>query len=156
MTELFQELDEKKKKLVKCWMINSNGEGRHRFVELENFRLWEFLVTTKHGMTVQDVSVCMWVPEPHFVSNRRLFEHAGTVNNVDQVTIQRYDPTYKFCNQIQRYCIADETEDLVARLKAHIKAQGPDVGDWRMATTHGRSIEPDVGELVEPIALGIV
>jgi hypothetical protein len=155
VTDLMQRLDDKKK-LVKCWMVNPSGEGRHRFVELENFRLWEYLVTTKHGMTIQDVSVCLWLSEPHFQYNRNLFEHAGSVSEVDQVTIERYDPNYKFCNLIHRYGLSDETEDLVARLKAHIKAQGPDVGDWQMTITRGRGIEPDVGELVEPIALGIV
>lgn len=146
---------EKKKKLVKCWMVNANEEGRWRFVELETFRLWEYLMNNKHGMRIQDVSVCLWVPDAHYQSNRAMFQHAGKVSPVNQVTIERYDPNYKFCNLIFRFCLAEETEDMVARLKEHIREYGPSDSDWSLTVTDGWGIEPNVGELVEPIALGI-
>lgn len=147
---------EQNKKLVKCWMVNANGEGRHRFVELENFRLWEYLVTNKHNMTISDITVCLWVSDNNFQSNRAMFEHAaGVIFRVDQVTIERYDPNYKFFNLIHRYCLSEETTDLQARLKSLIVDQGAKAGDWKMLVTEGWGLEPEIDELVEPIALGI-
>lgn len=144
-----------KEKLVQCWMENPKGEGRYRFVEMENFRLWEYLVTTKHGMTVTAPTICLWISDNHFQRNQALFRHSGEVSGVDRVMIERYDPNYKFCNLIHRYCLTQETKDLMALLKKHITEQGADSGDWEMSVTQGWGIEPNAGELLEPVALGI-
>ena len=85
---------EEKRKLVRCWMVNPAGEGRWRFVELEAFRLWEYVMTHKHGMTIHTLSMCLWVPDSLFQQNSAMFKEAGTVTPVNQVTIERYDPNY--------------------------------------------------------------
>ena len=144
-----------KEKLVRCRMVNPKGEGQTRFVELDNFKLWEYLVTHKHGMTVEDPTICLWVNDEHYNRARDLFEKSGEVTGVNRVTIERYDPNFKFCNLIHRYCLSEETDVLLERLKSHIGEESEAAGNWDARVTVGWVIEPNVGELIEPIALGI-
>ena len=146
---------EEKRKLVRCWMVNPEGEGRWRFVELEAFRLWEYVMTHKHGMTIGDLSMCLWLPDSLFQENRAMFKEAGTVTPVNQVTIERADPNYGFVHLIQRYCLAEDTEEMLRRLRSHIAKHSHAEGSWDVRTTEGWGVEPNVGELIEPVALGL-
>jgi hypothetical protein len=146
---------EEKRKLVRCWMVNPAGEGRWRFVELEAFRLWEYVMSHKHGMTIDNLSMCLWVPDSLFQQNSAMFKEAGTVTPVNQVTIERYDPNYGFYHLIQRYCLAEDTDEMIRRLRGHIAQQTGSETGWGLHTTEGWGIEPNVGELVEPVALGL-
>ncbi len=143
------------RKLVQCWLINPEGQGRYRFVELENFRLWEYLVTHKHGMLVKIVSVRLWLPEIIFRRYENIYSHAGEAAAIDRVSIERYDPNFRFYNTIHRFCLAEETQTLIHHLKRHLTERGIGVKDWGLETMSGVGIEPFVDELVEPVALGL-
>ena len=144
-----------REKLVQCWLINPQGEGRYRFLELYTFRLWEYLVTTKHGMRVESPTMRLWVPNEVYRYYEDLYSHAGNVASIDRVTIERYDPHYGFSHPIHRYTLAEDTEALVEHLEGHLSEQGIESGDWDLTVLPGYGIEPDVDELVEPVALGL-
>lgn len=148
--------DREKLKLVKCWMVNREGAGRHRFVELEMFRLWEYLVTHKHGMRIEQSRLCLWVSKAQYDRYRRLFAHARAVSAVNQVTVERYDHRYRISNFMRRYCLDAETNELTTRLERYLRESGHGPGDWNLEVTEGRGIEPEVDDLEEePLALGL-
>jgi hypothetical protein len=143
------------KKLVKCRIVQPDHQGAWRFVELENFRLWEYLMHHKHNLHVEALAMCLWVPDAHYQSKRGLFEHAGTVFPLTQVAIERYDPNYRFIHRIYRFCLTDETDEFVARLKSHMRGEDGPHADWELTVSDGWGIEPNVHELIEPTALGL-
>lgn len=108
------------KKLVRCDVTNRYNEHSTRFVALDAYKLWEYLVTHKHGMRVGEPRLCLWIDDASFVANANVFERAGNVEPVDRVTVDLFDSEYGFSQRIARFARHAETAQLVDILRSHI------------------------------------
>ena len=64
-------------KLVRCDVVNRYNESSTRFVALDAFKLWEYLMSHKHGLRVGDPRLCLWVDDDAFRRSASVFERAG-------------------------------------------------------------------------------
>lgn len=95
-------------------------------IEIEMFKMWEFLLKSRHGLQVVEPALCLWVSEAAFNDNAEIFDHAGKVVKVDRIAIHIFDVEYSFTHTIERYSLADETEQVVAVLRSHIPDESQD------------------------------
>lgn len=110
----------KSQKLIHCKVCNPNGETTVRLIEIEMFKMWEFLLRTRHGLLVEEPTLCLWVSESAYEENSGIFEHAGEVKEVDLIAIHIFDVEYGFTHTIERYSLVDETDQVVKVLTSHI------------------------------------
>ena len=53
-------------KLIRCHLDRAGTEQQTRFIEFELFKLWQYMMQTKHGFEVSDLTMCLWVPVDEF------------------------------------------------------------------------------------------
>jgi len=107
-------------KLVRCDVVNRFKEVSTRLIEIEAFKLWSYMMTHKHGLTIINPSLCLWVSQAEFAENRAVFDHAGGVEPVDRILLDLYDAEYGFSQTSTRYARSNETEGVIEILKSHV------------------------------------
>ena len=124
-----KETSRKSQKLIHCKVCNPNGGTSIRLIEIEMFKMWEFLLRSRHELQVVEPELCLWLSETAYNDNAEVFDHAGKVKKVDLIAIHIFDVEYSFTHTIERYSLADETKQVVAVLSSHIpnELQGNDL-----------------------------
>ena len=109
-------------KLMRFQVANRYQEGRVRFVELDSFKLWEYLMTTKHGMRIGEPTLCLWINMDDYAANAEVFDRAGKVESVNRIVVDLFDTEYGFSQTIVRYARSSESDRVVEILRSHIPA----------------------------------
>lgn len=110
-------------KLLRCLVVNRYQETSTRFVEFDAFKLWEYLMTTKHGLKITDPRLCLWVHEDEFGDHAAVFEHAGSVEPVNRIVVDLFDGEYGFSQTVTRYARDVETTQVVDILRSHMPTE---------------------------------
>jgi len=129
------------KKLLRCLVINRYQETSIRFVEFDAFKLWEYLMNTKHGLKVSDPRLCLWVHEDEYGDHASVFERAGDVEPVNRIVVDLFDGEYGFSQTITRYARDTETPRVVEILRSHIPSALSASDDCNIDVIPGRVVQ---------------
>ena len=110
-------------KLVRCEVVNRRQESSVRFIEIDAFKLWEYLMTAKHGLKVGQPSICLWIHDNEYQRNASVFERTGEVEPVNRLVVDLFDREYGFSQTITRYARAGETDKVLSILRSHIPTE---------------------------------
>ena len=127
-------------KLMRCEVVNRYREGSVRFVELDAFKLWQYLMTHKHGLRIGETTLCQWIDAGEYAASANLFDRAGGVEAVDRIVVELFDAEYGFSQTIMRYARSGETEQVVAILRSHIPAELCDSDACQITVVEGRVV----------------
>ena len=128
-------------KLVRCLVANRYQETSIRFVEIGAFRLWEYLMSSKHGLRIGEPTLCLWVDESDYEHNANVFDRAGEVEAVDRIVVDLFDREYGFSQTITRYARSAESDRVVEILRSHIPAQLCDPDTCQIERIGGRAVQ---------------
>ena len=128
-------------KLIRCEVINRYQEISVRLIEVESFKLWEYLMTHKHGLQVRHPTPCLWISQNEFDSNPALFEHAGDIEAVDRIIVDLYDEAKGYSQTSIRYSRHQETEGLLRILKAHLPPELQNTDAVAIQVIHGQTVQ---------------
>ena len=129
------------KKLVRCQIVNRYKESSIRFVELDAFKLWEYLMTTKHELQVGPPILCLWVDDDEYAQNASVFDRAGDVEEVNRIVVELFDSEYGFSQTSTRYARTAETEQVLQILRSHIPADICDTEECSIEVISGRVVQ---------------
>ena len=144
-----------RQKLIRSGVTNSQGIDTVRYVELENFRLWEYLMTTKHKLKVNDLFLCLWVSEDEYDMDDNFFSRAGEAAEVNHIVVEIFDEEYGFTNTTKRFVGADDTEQVMAILTSHIPKHLFNSRSCQIDVVKGYAIEQWKHTTKRPLILGI-
>jgi hypothetical protein len=126
--------------LVRCDVRNSAEEHSVRFVEHSVYRLWQYMMANRHGITVQETALCLWLPEAEWNHQSDLFHHAGTTELVNRINIAVYDPISRFCNTVQRFVSSQDSFRVEELLMGRISTETRNSDDVVMEVDTGMAI----------------
>ena len=104
-------------KLVRCELRKpETSQGTVRYVPLEIFGLWEFLMRQKHGFAVSGSIASLWIdvdesPEVAYGENQ--------YERVTEVTLLRYSESDGMFSRVNRYFPTQEYPELKSMLLRH-------------------------------------
>lgn len=127
-------------KLVRCQVVNRYRETSIRFVEIEAFKLWEYLMTSKHGLKVAEPSLCLWIDDEEYRQKASLFERAGEVEPVNRIVVDLFDAAYGFSQTNIRYARTVECDQVLEILRSHIPADLRDTDACDISVVSGQVI----------------
>lgn len=127
-------------KLVRCEVVNRYNETSIRFVEIDAFKLWEYLMTHKHGLRVGAPGICLWVHESEYQRNANVFDRAGEIETVNRIVVDLFDREYGFSHAITRYARAAESDKVLGILRSHIPAGLRDSDACQIEVVGGRVV----------------
>jgi len=142
-------------KLVQCFTENDAGEQRMRLVEMENFRLWEYMMTTKHGLKILEPEPCLWIHQGDFERKQDIFSHAPSVRPVNRVVLSIYDEAYGFSHFVNRFVCAQDTEQLIEILKNHMQVRVDKGDECEVVVVEGYCIQRWQHESLPPLMMGL-
>lgn len=142
-------------KLVRCDVINRYREASIRLVEIDAFKLWQYLMTHKHGLQVTNPSLCLWVSQTEYEDNEAIFERAGDVEAVDRVVVELFDAEYGFSQTSIRYTRNHETEHMVKILKSHVPEALRDSDSCSVEVIPGMVVQQWHARATRPMILGL-
>ena len=127
-------------KLMRCQVANRYQEASVRYIELDAFKLWEYLMTHKHGLKVGEPTLCLWVDDNEYRRNANVFDRAGEVEAVNRIVVDLFDDEYGFSQTVTRYARAGESAQVVAILRSHIPEQLRDSDACQISVIEGRVV----------------
>ena len=127
-------------KLIRCNVVNRYNEQSIRFIEFNNFKLWEYLMTNKHGIKIGNMSLCLWISDEEFKENESLYLRSGEVEPVNRVVLDLFNEEYGFSNAITRFVRDVETEQVIKILTSHIPPEIVDTDACQVDIYPGYSI----------------
>ena len=129
------------RKLVRCQLVNPYQETSVRYIELDAFRLWEYLMSHKPGMRVGEPTLCLWIPAEEYRRNASVFDRAGGVEAVDRIVFELFDREYGFSQSISRFARSAETEQMVEILRSHVPSALRNSDACQVAVADGRAVQ---------------
>lgn len=142
-------------KLVQCITINEAGEERSRLVEMENFRLWEYMMVNKHGLTIKNPIPCLWIHSGDFRRQQHVFSHSQSVEAVNRIVLSIYDEAYGFSHFINRFVHATDTEQLIDVLKNHTQGRVENGDECEVMVLEGYCIHRWQHDSLPPLMVGL-
>jgi hypothetical protein len=128
-------------KLVRCEVVNRYQESSVRFIEIGSFKLWEYLMTSKHSLKVGDPRLCLWVDDSEYQANANVFDRAGDIEEVDRIVVELFDREYGFSQTSTRYARRSETEQVLDILRSHIPPELRDSDACTIDVIHGHVVQ---------------
>lgn len=141
-------------KLIRCVTRNSDGVGR-RLVEIESFKLWEYLMTTKHGLKIEEPAPCLWVHSDEYAQNEAIYSHSANVERVNRIVVSIFDEYYSFSHIVNRFVHENDTEKLVEVLSNHMKGRIDSGDKVELFVIHGYCIERWYHAEKPPLSVGL-
>ena len=142
-------------KVIRCSVTNRYKELSIRFIEVNNFRLWEHLMSNRHDATIKDEKLCLWVNKKTFLANESVYSQAEDVEPVNRIIVDLYDEEYSFSNTIIRFVKASETEQVTNILRSHISKDHFEPEDCNIQTHEGFSIIQKQHMNKRPMIIGL-
>ena len=128
-------------KLVRCQVANRYRETSIRFVEIGAFKLWEYLMTTKHGLKVGEPKLCLWIDDSEYEASANVFDRAGEVEQVNRIVVELFDREYGFSQTTTRYTRTNETDRVLDILRSHIPPELCDSESCSIDVISGRVVQ---------------
>lgn len=139
-------------RLLRCTVKNPAGETSVRYVELEQFRLWEYMMRTRHNIEVNELQLGLWMPASEYRSKSELLAHSGEVEDVSCAMISWFNPRHHYTLDIVRYVPTDQYESVKQILLSHISQSRRQSDNFQLTELHGvcvsRVIEDPEVELI--------
>lgn len=143
-------------KLIRCRVSSDKNPPSTRYIELENYKMWEYMVTTKHGLVVEtDLSLCLWVHEEEFLRNSDVYSRAGVVSPVNRLLILINDENHGYYYSASRYVPLDETDKVKKILLSHTSSEQRDNEFTNIEAVPGYTIEQKSHTDEDPLVLGL-
>ncbi len=143
-------------KLIRCRVSSKCNPPSTRYIELENYKMWEYMVTTKHGLIVeQDLSLCLWVHEEEFIRNEDIYSRAGSVSPVNRLLILINDEAHGYYYSASRFVPLKETEKVKEILLSHTSSTQRQDEYTNIEVIPGYTIEQKSHTEEEPLVLGL-
>jgi len=134
-------------KLLYCKVISKKFTQSERFVELENFKLWVYMMFHKHGLKIQDISLWLWVEEKDYLERKQLYEHAPGIMEVNKIGVFLFDEQNGFSHVSYRYTNIDQTSKVQEILLSHISPELIAEGNYELTVEKGYCIKNDIKNL---------
>lgn len=107
-------------KLIRCLGVNGEGHASTRYVEIECFRLWRYLMSERHGFEITDIALCLWLDAGTFERQAEVFARAGEVSPVTRLEAIIYDDCHHFDLVVNRFVPSEDARRMRGVIESHV------------------------------------
>lgn len=141
-------------KLLYCNVVSKTFKKSERFVELENFKLWAYMMFHKHGLKIQNITLWLWIEEQDYLAREKLFEHAPETLQVNRLGVFLFDDINGFSHNSYRYAKNDQVNKMKEILLSHVSQELVASGNYNLTVEKGFCIKKDIKNLSK-LVLGL-
>lgn len=134
-------------KLLYCTIVGKDFNKSKRFVELENFNLWAYMMFHKHGLRIQDISLWLWVHEKEYLEQKQVEMKAPVLLEVSKLGVFLFDELNDFNHLNYRYAENDQVSTTKKILMSHVSPDLMASGNCDVTVEKGYCIKSDIKNL---------
>lgn len=134
-------------KLLYCKVVSKDFGQSKRFVELENFQLWAYMMFHKHGLRIQDISLWLWVCKDKLQEYQKHYEQAPHILQVSRIGVFLSDELNGFSHVNYRYAEDDQVTTMKKILMSHVSPELISSGNCELVVEQGYCIKNDIKNL---------
>jgi len=134
-------------KLLRCQVESKNNTRSYRYVELEHYKFWSYMMFHKHGLRIIDLSLWLWIKEDDFRAREDLYRSFPEVDAVNKIELFLFDEQNGFSHTTYRYVGRQESENLENILFSHLSQDLITSGNYEIKTHAGFCIKSNVKNL---------
>jgi len=119
-------------KLVRCQVLKeSDGlfEADIRYIPVEEFHLWKYLMEAKHGLHVEEPQVMLWVSKEEYTSHRAFYDRFPRIP-VSRISFLNPCEGLETLCPVTRYVPTERAPELTRLLIRHYRlpeGEAPDI-----------------------------
>ncbi len=140
-------------KLIRCVVESKKNIESLRFIELEHYKLWTYMMLHKHGLRIKESSLWLWVKDSDLEDRKEHYSHFPVVEKVNKIELFVFDEIYGFTQTTHRFVSLSETNLLEKVLISHISPEIADSGNYDMKTYAGTCFQS--GKTTKKMVLGL-
>ncbi len=110
-------------KLIKCLLNTAPETVSTRFIELESYKLWSYMITHKHGFEIKETYLALWLHEDEYETKQMLYSQTGQVVRMNRIVMMVYDDANGFSFTMNRYVLEPETPMMKKVLTSHVREE---------------------------------
>jgi len=95
--------------LIRCVVVNADGELSHRYVEHNLFNLWRYVMEHRHQVEVVRCEHCLWLPAAEYEKQQAYFDQTGRIEMVDRIHVAVFEPDSGIVHAQQRFAAIEDT-----------------------------------------------
>ncbi len=140
-------------KLIRCTVKSNNSPASLRYIELEHYTLWSYMMLHKHGLEVSDASLWLWIKKTDVEAKKAQYAHFSTMEKVNKIELLIFDERYGFTQETYRFAPAEETNLLQKTLLSHLSPDIVNSGSYDINNYAGYCIQ--CGKNLKDMVIGI-
>jgi hypothetical protein len=113
------------------------------------------MITRKHGLTISELSLCLWVNEAEFKEKEELYTRGGVVEPVHRIVVSIFDNKNGFFHVTSRYVLDQDVNKVRGILLSHIPNKFDNEDSFEVETYPGKAIEKEKISDLNEIVLGL-
>ncbi len=140
-------------KLIRCTVKSNNGPASLRYIELEHYSLWSYMMLHKHGLEVINASLWLWIKKAELEAKKPQYAHFSAMEKVNKIELLIFDERYGFTHETYRFAPVKETNLLQKTLLSHLASEIVSSGNYDINNYPGYCIQ--CGRNLKDMILGI-
>jgi len=141
-------------KLLRCEVIGKDNRKSERFVELEHFKLWSYMMFHKHGLRIKNISLWLWIEKDEYQAREVIYQRATEKLAVNKLEVFLFDEQNGFSHVIQRYTPSSDSSKIEKILLHHLSPELVSSGNYEITVHEGLCIKHDI-KRVDTLVLGL-
>jgi hypothetical protein len=141
-------------KLIRCQVKNLENNDSIRYIELENYKLWEQVMLHKHRFQIKHRSLGLWIDHTTFKSKEVFFSYIGEIDEVTKLSLSIHDLKYGYCYRNNRFVLTKDLKFAREAIVNHISEEIRSSGDYEVEETLGHCIIKE--ENLDNATLGLI
>ncbi|MBU0485346.1 MAG: hypothetical protein KKB30_12645 [Proteobacteria bacterium] len=107
-------------KLIKCNVCHLGKSPTIRFVEIELFKAWAYIMFHRHGLSVSDMSQHLWVDMVEYESRKSIYDKLEQPEAVDHIELLITCGTSNTCHTVNRFTFHQDVDEIKSVLLSHL------------------------------------
>lgn len=111
---------ESSQKLIKCNVSHLGGSPTTKFIEIDFFKAWAYIMFHRHGLTVSDLSLHLWVDMAEYANRKNIYDTLEPREEVDQLQLLIFCESSNACHTVNRFVLHQEVAEVKKILLSHL------------------------------------
>lgn len=108
------------RKIIKCNVSRLGQSPTAKYIEIEVFKPWAYIMFHRHGLTVSDMSLHLWVDIEEYESRKIIYDKLDQPEAVDRIQLLLSCETSNACHAVVRFSAHEEIETIKEIMLSHL------------------------------------
>lgn len=124
-------------KLIRCSVSQNGRLPRTKYIELEFFKAWAYIMLNRHGLVVSGPDLYLWVDMNEYDSHREIYDKNEGPGTVDRVELLISSEQSDSCHAIKRYTPHQNVAEMEKIMISHLGKDIQNSENYQFITTKG-------------------